>query len=151
MWHNDIVIKQREWQTHLSRMGAFPLPTSSGLTELATCNGKHKHIHHSQSPASGYSHLLIATGDPQVPHNEHAAGEVGGLDGTGKVLSGHFGWGIAYLLTMTEKEEGMVSQGCQTSFTLNLKLQCRRTEPQLEPQLFGERENTVLWSAPCWR
>lgn len=67
-----------------------------------------------------------------MPHNEHAAGEVGGLDGTGKVLDGHFGWGRACLLAVTEKEEGMVSQGFQTSFTPKLKLQCKRTDPQPE-------------------
>ncbi|TST10047.1 hypothetical protein Baya_12475 [Bagarius yarrelli] len=115
-----------------STLKLFPLPSSSCFTELATYNGKNRHIHHSQSPASGYSHLLIAPGDPQVPHNEHAAGKVGGLDRIGKVLGGHFGWGIACLLERTEKEEEMVSQGCQTSFTLKLKLQCKRTDPQLE-------------------
>lgn len=130
VWRNGIVIKTNTSVQNYSK--AFPLPTSSGLTELATCNGKHRHILHSQSPVSGYSHLLIATGEPQVTHNEHAAGEVGGLDRTGKVLCGHFGWDMACLLAMTEKEEGMVSQGCQTSFTPKLKLQCKRTDPQLE-------------------
>lgn len=87
----SIVIKQCERQAHLPR-NTLKLSHNQPLhTEVATCNGKHRHIHHSQSLASGYSHLLIATGDPQVPYNEHAAGEVGGLDGTGKVLGGHFG------------------------------------------------------------
>lgn len=158
MWNNCIVIKQCERQTHLSRnySKAFPLLTSSGLIEVATCNGKHRHMHHSQSPVSGYSHLLIATGDPQVLHNEHTAGEVGGLDGTGKVLDGHFGWGIACLLAVTEKEEGMISQGCQTSFTPKLKLQCERTDPQLElihthyhHAACSGREKTQYFDLPC--
>lgn len=135
---------------------ASPITNLLRAYRTSTCNGKHRHIHPSQSPESGYSHLLIATGDPQVPHNEHAAGEVGGLDGTGKVLGGHFGWGIACLLVMTEKEEGMLSQGCQTSFTPKLKLQCKRTDPQLElihthnhHAACSGREKTRYFDVPC--
>lgn len=54
------------------------------------------------------------------------------LMGLARSWVGTLRWGIACLLAMTEKEEGMVSQGFQTSFTPKLKLQRKRTDPQLE-------------------